>query len=144
MAFTAVEENVYKFAQKRANVDQVSITNGTTRTLLSREMVVVVDGNGLAFIGFVAEADGIAASATGMVDLMSKNEIETNQFTAGAFTAGDVKVWVTPQTNSVPATIKVAGATGDYPLNALIKSYNASGTIRLLMPEQDGTAAAVV
>jgi hypothetical protein len=140
---TEVKENVYKFALKKVDQQQIDHTNGTTRTLLFRELVVVVDANGAAFLGFVAETDGIAAAATGKVELYEGDEISTTQFTAATFVPGDSVVWVLVQTNSSQALIKEASTVGAYPLNALIISYHATNGLRLRMPHQDGTAAIV-
>jgi len=140
---TVVVENSYKFSVKTGKQEQIAHTNGTTRTLLHRELVVHTDANGKTFLGFVASPAGIAASATGMIDLFEEQEVTTNQFTAASFVAGDVGVFVLAQTNSAAALIKQATAEGLYPLDALIISYGASTTLRLRMPVQLGTAVAV-
>lgn len=140
---TAVQENEYKFTVKTGRAGQITITNSTTRDWLYRELVVVADGNDLHFIGFVAEPGGIAAAASGQIDMFPEQEVTTSQYTAGAFTEGDVNVYVTPQTNSAAALITVASASGDVPLAARIEEYdNTNGFIRLRMPVQNGTAAA--
>lgn len=142
MTFTAVPENDYKFSVLAQDSKHIAHTNGTTRTLKFRELVCVTDALSQVFVGIVAERAGIAAGATGRVDLMEGREIATNQFTAGAFVAGDVGVFIVPQTNGSQALITQATAVGSVPLNALIISYNASETIRLRMPYQAGTAVA--
>lgn len=142
MTFTAVPENDYKFSIKAEKSPHILHTNGTTRTLKFRELVCVTDALSQVFVGFVAERAGIAAGATGRVDLMEGKEIATNQFTAASFVAGDVGVFIVPQTNGSQALITQATAVGSVPLSALIISYNASETIRLRMPVQSGTAVA--
>jgi hypothetical protein len=137
----------YGFAQTRRNANQIRHTNGTTRTQLWRELVVVEDANGNAFIGFVAELDGIEAGADGQVDLFESDVISTEQREdAGVFVTGDSNVYVAKQDNSVPAEIKQASAVGLWPLKALIvETVNgADGRIRLRMPPQDGNIVAVV
>lgn len=147
MSFTEYGPNDYGFAQVERNVQQILHTNSTTRTLLFRELVVVKDANDKAFIGFVAEVDGIAASASGRVDLMEGDVVATQQREdAGVFVAGDTTVYILEQTNSDPADIKQASASGRFPLDALITQTEngAGGNIRLRMPPQDGTIIAVV
>lgn len=142
MTMTPVYENDYKFSINNENSRHIVMTNGTTRTLKFRELVVVADALGQHFVGFVAERAGIAAAASGQVDLMEGKEISTSQFTAGAFVAKDTGVFIVPQTNGSQALITQATAVGSVPLSALIISYNASETIRLRMPVQSGTAIA--
>lgn len=142
MSFTAVPENDYKMSIKNENSQHIVMTNGTTRTLKFRELVCVKDALDQYFVGFVAERAGIAAAATGQVDLMEGKEVATDQFTAASFIAGDVGVFIVPQTNGSQALITQATAVGSVPLSALIISYNASETIRLRMPVQTGTAVA--
>lgn len=143
MAWTAVPENDYKFSILAEDSRHIVMTNGTTRTLKFRELVCVVDSASQYFIGIVAETAGIAAGATGKVDLMEGKEIATNQYTAASFVAGDVGVFIVPQTNGSQALITQATASGSVPLNALIVAYdNTAGYIRLRMPVQAGTATA--
>lgn len=139
--------NEYGFARTRKDQDHITFTNATTRALLHREMVVVKDANNLAHIGFVVQPEGIAAAASGEIDLMTGDVIATGQREdAGTFVAGNANVFVSEQTNSVPAEIKQATAAGLFPLPAFIVSTvnGASGRLEVRMPAQNGTIAAAV
>jgi hypothetical protein len=141
---TTVNPNDYKFEQKTAPQDHIAVTNGTTRTWKQHELVVAKDANNKAYIGFVSTPGGIAASGSGHIDIKQNKEITTNQFTAGAFVAGDTTVHIVIQDNSNEAKINQASAVGRFALNALIISYDASGVIRLRMPNQEGIIIATV
>ncbi len=140
---TEYKENVYKFSQKRKDQQQIPLTNALARTILHREMCVVVSADDKAFIGFCAEPDGIAEDATGMVDLMPNDIVTTNQFTTASFLDNTVRFWVLPQTALSQALIKLASTSLAYPLDALIEEYTAGTLLRFRMPVQDGTAVAV-
>lgn len=144
MTVTYAKENSYQFSELKAKDDQLLFTNSSARTMLFRELVVVSDANDKLWVGFIADPDGVAAGASGLIDLMQEKEIATNQFTAGSFVALDMSVFIVPQTDSDPASITQATASGSVQLDARIISYDASGVIRLRMPVQTGmlTAAA--
>jgi hypothetical protein len=65
MTMTPVFENDYQYSELIQRATDIPHTNGTTRTLKHRELVVVVHNTNQYFIGFVAEPGGIAAGATG-------------------------------------------------------------------------------
>jgi len=140
---TTISENDYKFSQVESNVNQIPFTNGTTRTIKFRELVVSKDSNNNAFVGFVATAGGIEAGKKGMIDLFEKQTIATNQFTTATFKVSDSNVFITAQTNSSQALITQATGTGKFLLPALILDYSASGTLRLRMPPQTGNITAI-
>lgn len=145
---TAVNKSEYGYHVVEKDVQQILHTNATTRILLYGEMVVVKDAANNCFIGFVKEIDGIAASGgIGRVDLETDNVVNTTQadFANDTFVVKDSVVFVTIQTNSVPALIRQATATGLFTLNALIVAADnvEDGNIQLRMPPQDGTIIAV-
>lgn len=141
---TVVPTNAYGYRVVEKGQQHISITNGTTRTLLYGEMVVVVDGNSNAFIGIVAEPDGIAAAATGKVDLNQGNVIQTNQVAdSQTFTVENSNVYVAPQTNGGAAAIYAASAAGRFTLKSLItRKASDDSWVELLMPPQSGDLTA--
>lgn len=141
---TSVLPNTYGCRVVEKGQQHVSITNSTTRTLLSGEMVVVTDGNSNAFIGIVADPAGIAAAATGKVDLNQGNVIQTNQVAAAqTFTVGNSNVYVAPQTNGGAAAIYAASAAGRFTLKSLItRKASDNSWVELLMPPQSGDLTA--
>lgn len=107
-----VAPNAYNFTEKKlpgggAPVG-ILITNGTTRTLLFGETVFVS-----GWIGNVMEQDGIAAGATGLIDVNPDRHISMNQVDAAdTFAAGKNPIFFSPQTNSVAGSWKDTDATG--------------------------------
>lgn len=147
MAGTPVLPNNYGFHPIKRGERQIDFTNSTTRTCEYGELVVVVDANSNAYVGVVMDTDGIAASATGKVDLMEGDVISTEQRAdADTFVAGDTNVYLTIQDDSNPAEVREASATGRYPLKALVVATvnGADGRVQLRMPWQDGNIVAVV
>lgn len=110
MARTAVPVNAYNFTEKKiwGNPVAVKITNGTTRTLLFGETVYVS-----GWIGNVMDQDGIAAGASGYIDVNPNRHISMNQVdTADTFAAGKNPIYFLPQTNSDPGEWKDTDTTG--------------------------------
>lgn len=142
---TAVNPNEYGFYEVGKGEQQINHTNGTTRTLLEKEIVVSVDANDNAFIGVVAEPGGIAAAAVGKIDLYEGDVIMTNQVAASqTFVKEVTNVYVAPQTNSVPAALYVASAATRFALKAFIVDIdNTAGWVKLRMPTQDGNLIAI-
>lgn len=109
---TAVPPNAYNFTEKKllgngGPVD-VLITNNSTRTVLFGE-TVFFDG----WIGNVMEQDGIAASATGRIDVNPDRHVSMNQVDiADTFAAGLNPIFFLPQTNSDPGEWKDTTAVG--------------------------------
>ena len=142
---TIVNPNTYGFYTVEQNADQIDYTNPTTRTLLQGEMVVAVDANDNAYIGVVAEVDGIAESATGKIALCEGNVIMTNQVAESqTFVAKVTNVYVAPQTNSAAASLYVASAATRFELKAFVTEVdNTAGWVKLRMPHQDGNLIAI-
>lgn len=110
MARTAVPVNASNFTEKKiwGNPVPITITNGTTRTLLFGETVFVS-----GWIGNVMEQDGIAASASGTIDVNPNRNISMNQVdVADTFAAQKNPIFFLPQTNSDPGEWKDTDATG--------------------------------
>lgn len=142
---TEINTQVYGVVPLEKDVQQVNHTNGTTRTQVFGELVVAeVDGK--AFIGFVAEIDGIAPDAEGMINLFEGNVIATDQIdTEDTFVKDQVGVYITKQTNDSAAVVKDTADVGLWPLNALVTkiSNGVGGHVRLRMPAQDGSIVVV-
>ncbi len=96
-----VDPNAYNFTEKKllsnSGPVEMSVTNNTTRTMLFGETVFL---NG--FIGEVMDTDGIAAAATGLINVNPDRHISMNQVdVADTFAAQMNPIWFVPQTNSV-------------------------------------------
>lgn len=108
----SVPPNAYNFTEKKfpgggSPVD-VLITNGTTRTMKLGETVFVS-----GWVGNVMEQDGIAAGATGRIDVNPNRHVSMNQVdTADTFAAGKNPIFFLPQTNSAVGQWKDTDATG--------------------------------
>jgi hypothetical protein len=99
---TDVDPNAYNFTEKEmlggGDTVQVSVTNNTTRTMLFGETVFL---NG--FIGEVIDQDGIAAAATGLINVNPNRHISTSQVdVADTFAAQKNPIWFTVQTDAIP------------------------------------------
>lgn len=106
----AVPVNAYNFTEKKQFGEPVAVevTNNTTRTVLFGE-TVFFDG----WIGNVMEQDGIAAGASGKIDVNPNRHVSMNQVDAAdTFAAGDNPIYFLPQTNSDPGEWKDTGAAG--------------------------------
>lgn len=142
---TVVTPNEQGFYVVQKNARQIKYTNGTTRTVEQGEMVVVADGNSNCFIGVVATPGGIAAAATGEVDLCEGDVIMTAQVAdSQTFTAKNTGIYFSAQTSSAAGSLYAASATGYYLLNALIDEVASDNSwVKLRMPPQTGTIVAV-
>lgn len=85
----------------------ISITNATTRKMEFGETVFVS-----GWIGNVIEQDGIAAAATGLIDVNPNRNISMNQVdVADTFAAQKNPIFFAPQTNSAVGTWKDTDAS---------------------------------
>lgn len=106
-----VEPNAYNFTEKKLlsndGPKEISVTNNTTRTMLFGETVFL---NG--FIGEVMDQDGIAAAATGLININPDRHISMNQVDiADTFAAQKNPIYFTVQTNLIPGFFADTDAT---------------------------------
>lgn len=106
----AVEVNDYNFTEKEkfGNAVAVSVTNSSTRTLEYGETVFIS-----GWIGNVMDTDGIAASASGLIDVNPNRNVSMNQVDAAdTFAVGKNPIYFLPQTNSAAGEWKDTDASG--------------------------------
>ncbi len=112
MAMTEVKVNEYNFSEIKISDTQPIFTNGTTRKILNKELVMDAT---LKYFGEVENFDGIEASASARIDIKGNRVIRTEQMTAAdTFVVGDI-VYFTPQTNGGAGSIvdESSSTTGD-------------------------------
>lgn len=140
-----VPPNAYNFTEKRhpgggSPVD-VIVTNGTTRTVLFGETVFL---NG--WIGNVMEQDGIAAGATGRIDVNPDRNISMNQVDiTDTFAANKNPIYFLPQTNTVVGQFKDTSASGLVTFKGEVIGSAPGATpayIEFKPPYQDGDLSA--
>ena len=142
---TPVPPNAYNFTEKKVFGEPVAIavTNGTTRTWLFGE-TVFIDG----WIGEVMDQDGIAASASGHINVNPNRHISMNQVdVADTFAAGKNPIYFAPQDNSIPGTWKDTDASTLVELLAEVIGAAPAATpayIEYKPPYQNGDLVATV
>ncbi len=97
-----VNPNDYNFTEKKlldnSGPKEIEVTNDTARTMKFGETVFL---NG--FIGEVMETDGIAAAASGLININPDRHISMNQVDpADTFAAQMNPIWFTVQTDLIP------------------------------------------
>lgn len=135
----SVPVNAYNFTEKETFGSPVAIkvTNNTTRTMLAGETVFLG-----GFIGNVMNDDGIAAGATGYIDINPNRHVSTNQVdVADTFAAGDNPIFFVPQTNSAVGYFTDTTATGSVSFKAEVIGAAPAATpayIEFKPPYQNG------
>ena len=115
MSFVPVVVGTYGFLEQTLNDRTMVVTNATTRTMLQNELVSV----GGVF-GNVLEHDGIAAGASGLVNINAERTIKTAQLALGAdFAVGDT-VYAVAATNDAPARLTHVSA-GNTPVGVCVE-----------------------
>ena len=134
-----VNPNDYNFTEKTVfgEVAAVTLTNATTRTLKFGE-TVFIDG----WIGNVLEQDGIAAAASGRIDVNPNRTISTKQVDVGdTFAAQKNPIFFVPQTNSAVGRFVDTAANGNVELKAEVIGAAPAATppyIEYKPPYQNG------
>ncbi len=117
MAMTEAKVN-YNFEEAKVGEKQVAVTNSNSVTVEHLELVLL---NG--YFGEVREFDGIAAGASGMINIDSDREIGTTQIDASStFTVGGV-VYFEPST-SAAGKLYATSITGRAPVGIATKVNN--------------------
>lgn len=143
----SVPVNAYNFTEKKVFGEPVTITvvNETTRDWALGETVFAkgVAANAGSWLGDVAEQDGIAAGATGTINVNPSRHVSMNQVdVADTFAVGKNPIYFLPQTNSDPGEWKDTGAAGLVTVNAQVISAGPAETpayIEYKPPYQDGS-----
>lgn len=141
----SVSPNASNFTEKKfpggGSPVEVSITNGTTRTLLFGETVFVS-----GWVGNVIDQDGIAAAATGLIDVNPNRHISMNQVdVADTFAAQKNPIYFLPQTNSAVGEWKDTSASGLVTVKAEVIGSAPAATpayIEIKPPYQNGDLVA--
>lgn len=139
----AVNPNDYNFTEKELYGSDVlvDVTNGTTRTLKYGETVFIS-----GWVGEVVEQDGIAAAATGKINVNPNRIVSMNQVDAAdTFAAGKNPIFFSPQTNSDPGEWKDTDATGLVSVKGEVIASSPATTpayIEFKPPYQNGDLAA--
>jgi hypothetical protein len=104
-----VPPNAYNFTEKELFGPDVlvAVTNASTRKMLFGETVFIS-----GWIGEVVDQDGIAASASGHINVNPNRNISMNQVDAAdTFAAQKNPIYFLPQTNSDPGEWKDTDAS---------------------------------
>lgn len=138
-----VSPNSYGFTEKKLFGEPVAVTvtNSTTRAWEYGETVFVS-----GWIGEVMEQDGIAASASGRINVNPDRHISMNQVDAAdTFAAGKNPIYFSPQDNSNPGEFKDTDASGLVAFKAEVIGSSPATTpayIEFKPPYQNGDLAA--
>lgn len=141
----SVSVNDYNFTEKKllgnGGPVEISITNSSARTVLFGE-TVFFDG----WIGNVIDQDGIAAGASGLIDVNPNRHISLNQVdVADTFAAGLNPIFFVPQTDTVVGYFQDTTAVGSVSFKAEVIGAAPAATpayIEIKPPYQNGDLVA--
>ena len=130
----------FNFADKKVGVEEILVTNDSTRDWVQNEIVFV-----RGVIGEVMPADGIPGSGgQGLVRIKPDRIFSTNQVAAAdTFVAGSVGLYFQPQTDAAPGVFHATSLAGRVLFPAFIEAVGpANAYIELKPPHQNGTLSA--